>query len=85
MKGIVKIEEEKERKVVINGVKKILNKKERMKKWKKGKREKIMVMIVKELKEEYVREILDEFMGRKGIERKEREEMNENKMEIKGL
>lgn len=84
VKGIVQIAEDPDRPLVIHGVQKIFHPPARLPKWPKDERETLLVMIVKDLPEAYVRELFDAFLGKAGIDRPDRAAMMENPLAIPG-
>ncbi|WP_343313048.1 GTP-binding protein [Brucella sp. BE17] len=87
VKGVVQIAEDPERPVVIHGVQKIFHPPARLPHWpqdQEGKRETLLVMIVKDLPESYVRELFDAFLGRPSVDRPDRAALTENPLAIPG-
>lgn len=84
VKGIVQIAEDPDRPLVIHGVQKIFHPPARLPKWPKDERETLLVMIVKDLPETYVRELFDAFLGKAGIDRPDRAAMMDNPLAIPG-
>ncbi|PWL19593.1 GTP-binding protein [Falsochrobactrum shanghaiense] len=88
MKGIVQIAEDPERPLVIHGVQKIFHPPARLPQWPQGQgsgeRETLLVLIVKDLPESYVRELFDAFLGKAGIDRPDRAAMMDNPLAIPG-
>ena len=85
VKGIVQIAEDPDRPLVIHGVQKIFHPPARLPKWPKDEHETLLVMIVKDLPETYVRELFDAFLGKAGIDRPDRAAMMENPLAIPGF
>ncbi|WP_273791878.1 CobW family GTP-binding protein [Brucella anthropi] len=85
VKGIVQIAEDPDRPVVIHGVQKIFHPPARLPQWPQGKQETLLVMIVKDLPETYVRELFDAFLGRPGLDRPDRAALTENPLAIPGF
>lgn len=85
VKGIVQIAEDPDRPLVIHGVQKIFHPPARLPKWPKDEHETLLVMIVKDLPETYVRELFDAFMGKAGIDRPDRAAMMDNPLAIPGF
>lgn len=85
VKGIVQIAEDPERPLVIHGVQKIFHPPARLPKWPNDERETLLVMIVKDLPESYVRELFDAFLGKAGIDRPDRAAMMDNPLAIPGF
>lgn len=85
VKGIVQIEEDPERPLVFHGVQKIFHPPARLPAWPQDKRETLLVMIVKDLPETYVRELFDAFLGRPGLDRPDRAAMMDNPLAIAGF
>lgn len=85
VKGIVQIAEDPDRPLVIHGVQKIFHPPARLPKWPKDERETLLVMIVKDLPEAYVRELFDAFLGKAGIDRPDRAAMMDNPLAIPGF
>ena len=85
VKGIVQIAEDPDRPVVIHGVQKIFHPPARLPQWPQGKPETLLVMIVKDLPETYVRELFDAFLGRPGLDRPDRAALTENPLAIPGF
>lgn len=84
VKGIVQIAEDPDRPLVIHGVQKIFHPPARLPKWPKDEHETLLVMIVKDLPETYVRELFDAFLGKAGIDRPDRAAMMDNPLAIPG-
>ncbi|MBV2142002.1 GTP-binding protein [Falsochrobactrum sp. TDYN1] len=88
VKGIVQIAEDPDRPLVIHGVQKIFHPPARLPQWPQGQgsgaRETLLVMIVKDLPESYVRELFDAFLGKAGIDRPDRAAMMDNPLAIPG-
>lgn len=85
VKGIVQIAEDPDRPVVIHGVQKIFHPPARLPHWPQGKNETLLVMIVKDLPESYVRELFDAFLGRPSLDRPDRAALTENPLAIPGF
>ena len=85
VKGIVQIAEDPDRPVVIHGVQKIFHPPARLPQWPQDKRETLLVMIVKDLPETYVRELFDAFLGRPALDRPDRAALMENPLAIPGF
>ncbi|TCQ81735.1 G3E family GTPase [Ochrobactrum sp. BH3] len=85
VKGIVQIAEDPDRPLVIHGVQKIFHPPARLPKWPKDEHETLLVMIVKDLPETYVRELFDAFLGKAGIDRPDRAAMMDNPLAIPGF
>ncbi|MEN5277877.1 GTP-binding protein [Brucella sp. TWI432] len=85
VKGIVQIAEDPDRPLVIHGVQKIFHPPARLPKWPKDEHETLLVMIVKDLPESYVRELFDAFLGKAGIDRPDRAAMMDNPLVIPGF
>lgn len=85
VKGIVQIAEDPDRPLVIHGVQKIFHPPARLPKWPKDEHETLLVMIVKDLPETYVRELFDAFLGKAGIDRPDRTAMMDNPLAIPGF
>jgi len=85
VKGIVQIEEDPDRPVVIHGVQKIFHPPARLPRWPQDKHETLLVMIVKDLPETYVRELFDAFLGRPALDRPDRAALTENPLAIPGF
>ncbi|MBN9044074.1 MAG: GTP-binding protein [Rhizobiales bacterium] len=90
VKGIVQVAEDPERPVVIHGVQKIFHPPARLAHWPKtgegeDSRETLLVMIVKDLPEDYVRELFDAFLGRPAPDRPDRAALTENPLAIAGF
>lgn len=85
VKGIVQIAEDPDRPVVIHGVQKIFHPPVRMTKWPQDERETLLVMIVKDLPESYVRELFDAFLGRPVLDRPDRAALMDNPLAIPGF
>jgi len=88
VKGIVQIAEDPERPVVIHGVQKIFHPPARLPEWPlgpQGEKQTLLVMIVKDLPESYVRELFDAFLGRPSLDRPDRAALMENPLAIPGF
>ncbi len=85
VKGIVQIAEDPDRPLVIHGVQKIFHPPARLPKWPNDEHETLLVMIVKDLPESYVRELFDAFLGKAGIDRPDRAAMMDNPLAIPGF
>jgi len=70
--------------LLIHGVQKIFHPPARLPKWPKDEHETLLVMIVKDLPETYVRELFDAFLGKAGIDRPDRAAMMDNPLAIPG-
>lgn len=84
VKGIIEIEEDPERPFVIHGVQKIFHPPARLPAWPQGKRETLLVMIVKDLPESYVRDLFDAFLGRPRIDTPDFTALTANPLAIPG-
>jgi len=88
VKGIVQIAEDPDRPVVIHGVQKIFHPPARLPEWpqgSQGEKQTLLVMIVKDLPESYVRELFDAFLGRPSLDRPDRAALMENPLAIPGF
>ncbi len=85
VKGIVQIAEDPERPVVIHGVQKIFHPPARLPEWPQGEKQTLLVMIVKDLPESYVRELFDAFLERPSLDRPDRAALMENPLAIPGF
>lgn len=85
VKGIVQIAEDPERPVVIHGVQKIFHPPARLPQWPQNEKQTLLVMIVKDLPESYVRELFDAFLGRPSLDRPDRAALMENPLAIPGF
>lgn len=85
VKGIVQIAEDPERPLVIHGVQKIFHPPARLSQWPQGKPETVLVMIVKDLDENYIRELFNAFLGRPGIDQADGTAMTDNPLAIPGF
>ncbi|MGU3399128.1 CobW family GTP-binding protein [Brucellaceae bacterium D45D] len=87
VKGIVQIAEDPDRPVVIHGVQKIFHPPARLPHWPQdqgAERKTLLVMIVKDLPESYVRELFDAFLGRPSVDRPDRAALTDNPLAIPG-
>lgn len=85
VKGIVQIAEDPDRPLVIHGVQKIFHPPARLPQWPEAaERETLLVLIVKDLSESYVRELFDAFLGKPAPDRPDRAAMMDNPLAIPG-
>jgi G3E family GTPase len=85
MKGIVQLEDDPERPLVIHGVQQIFHPPVRLAGWADGVRETRLVMIVKDLPESYVRQLFDAFLNRPQIDTPDRAALFDNPLAISGV
>lgn len=85
VKGIIEIAEDPERPFVIHGVQKIFHPPARLAAWPEGRRETLLVMIVKDLPESYARDLFDAFLGRPRIDAPDFTALTENPLAIPGF
>lgn len=84
MKAIVQLAEDPERPLVLHGVQRIFHPPARLPQWPDGARETRLVMIVKDLSEDYVRELFDAFTGKPRIDQADKAGLMENPLAIPG-
>lgn len=85
VKGIIEIAEDPDRPFVIHGVQKIFHPPARLAAWPEGRRETLLVMIVKDLPESYVRDLFDAFLGRPRVDAPDFTALTENPLAIPGF
>lgn len=85
VKGIIQIAEDPERPLVIHGVQKIFHPPARLPHWPEGKPQTVLVMIVKDLDENYIRDLFNAFLGRPGIDQADGAAMTDNPLAIPGF
>jgi G3E family GTPase len=85
MKGIICLAEDPARPLVIHAVQAVMHPPARLKEWQGGDRRTRLVMITKDLPEEYVRQLFDAFMGKPSIDRPDGEALANNPLAIAGM
>lgn len=85
MKGIVELEEDPSRPVVIHGVQTLFHPPVRLPKWPQDKHETRLVIITDGLDEKIVREMFDAFLGKPVVDGADRVAMTDNPLAIPGL
>ncbi|EJM99305.1 GTP-binding protein [Phyllobacterium sp. YR531] len=85
MKGIVQLEDDPERPLVIHGVQQIFHPPVRLPAWPEGVRETRLVMIVKDLPESYVKQLFNAFLNRPQIDMPDRAALFDNPLAIPGV
>lgn len=85
MKAIVALTEQPDRPLVLHGVQSIFHMPVRLPAWPEGSDRKTrLVLITKDLSEDYVRDLFGAFTGRIGIDRPDRAAMVDNPLAIPG-
>ncbi|MHC1547804.1 CobW family GTP-binding protein [Phyllobacterium sp. K27] len=85
VKGIVLLEDDPERPLVIHGVQQIFHPPVRLAAWPEGMRETRLVMIVKDLPEDYVQGLFNAFLNRPQIDMPDRAALFDNPLAIPGV
>ena len=85
VKGIVQLEDDPERPLVIHGVQQIFHPPARLATWPDGVRETRLVMIVKDLPESYVSQLFNAFLDRPQIDMPDRAALFDNPLAISGV
>ena len=85
MKGIVELEEDPSRPVVIHGVQTLFHPPVRLSGWPEGRHETRLVMITDGIDETTVREMFDAFLGKPVLDKADRAAMTDNPLAIPGL
>ena len=85
MKGIVELEEDPSRPVVIHGVQTLFHPPVRLPEWPKCRHETRLVMITDGIDETTVREMFDAFLGKPVLDKADRAAMTDNPLAIPGL
>ncbi|MDQ0997005.1 G3E family GTPase [Phyllobacterium ifriqiyense] len=85
VKGIVLLEDDPERPLVIHGVQQIFHPPVRLAAWPEGVRETRLVMIVKDLPESYVQQLFNAFLNRPQIDMPDRAALFDNPLAIPGV
>jgi len=85
VKGIVQLEDDPERPLVIHGVQQIFHPPARLAAWPDGVRETRLVMIVKDLPESYVSQLFNAFLNRPQIDMPDRAALFDNPLAISGV
>jgi G3E family GTPase len=85
VKGIVLLEDDPERPLVIHGVQQIFHPPARLAAWPEGVRETRLVMIVKDLPESYVQQLFNAFLNRPQIDMPDRAALFDNPLAIPGV
>lgn len=85
VKGIVLLEDDPERPLVIHGVQQIFHPPVRLAAWPEGMRETRLVMIVKDLPESYVQQLFNAFLNRPQIDMPDRAALFDNPLAIPGV
>jgi G3E family GTPase len=85
MKGIICLAEDPDRPLVIHAVQAIMHPPARLREWQGDDRRTRLVMITKDLREEYVRNLFDAFMGKPAIDRPDGQALANNPLAIAGM
>lgn len=85
VKGIVLLEDDPERPLVLHGVQQIFHPPVRLAAWPEGVRETRLVMIVKDLPESYVQQLFNAFLNRPQIDMPDRAALFDNPLAIPGV
>ncbi|MDR6631320.1 G3E family GTPase [Phyllobacterium sp. 1468] len=85
VKGIVQLEDNPERPLVIHGVQQIFHPPARLAAWPDGVRETRLVLIVKDLPESYVSQLFNAFLDRPQIDMPDRAALFDNPLAISGV
>jgi G3E family GTPase len=85
VKGIVQLEDDPDRPLVIHGVQQIFHPPARLAAWPDGVRETRLVMIVKDLPESYVSQLFNAFLDRPQIDMPDRAALIDNPLAISGV
>lgn len=85
MKGIVKLEDDLERPLVIHAVQKIMHPPVRLSAWPSADKRTRLVIIGKDLPEEYVRDLFSAFVGYQNIDRPDKQALMDNPLAIAGF
>lgn len=89
MKGIIAVAEDAERPLVIHGVQQILHPPVRLKSWPKelqdSKYQTRLVLITKDLDENYIRELFDTFLSKPRIDQPDAQALTDNPLAIPGF
>ena len=84
MKGIICLAEDPDRPLVIHAVQSVMHPPARLKEWQGDDRRTRLVVITKDLSEDYVRQLFDAFMGRPSIDRPDAEALSNNPLAVAG-
>ncbi len=84
VKGIIRIEEDPNRPVVIHGVQKIFHPPATLPAWPDNDRRTRLVMITKDLSEDFVRKLFDAFVGNTAIDTADQQALENNPLAIPG-
>ncbi len=84
MKGIICLAEDPDRPLVIHAVQAIMHPPARLKEWQGEDRRTRLVMITKDLPEDYVRSLFDAFMGKPAIDRPDGDALGNNPLAVAG-
>lgn len=85
MKGIICLAEDPARPLVIHAVQSVMHPPARLKEWQGGDRRTRLVVITKDLAEDYVRRLFDAFMGRPAIDRPDGAALANNPLAVAGM
>jgi G3E family GTPase len=85
VKGIVQLEDDPDRPLVIHGVQQIFHPPARLAAWPDGKRETRLVLIVKDLSESYVTQLFNAFLNQPQIDTPDRDALFDNPLAIPGV
>ncbi|WP_271897170.1 CobW family GTP-binding protein [Candidatus Phyllobacterium onerii] len=85
VKGIVQLEDDPERPLVIHGVQQIFHPPARLAAWPDGVRETRLVLIVKDLPESYVSQLFNAFLDRPQVDMPDRAALFDNPLAISGV
>ena len=85
MKGVIELEDDPDRPLVIHGVQKLLHPPARLPEWPEGPRGTRIVLITFDMAEDYVRRLFDAFMGTPRIDTPDRAAVADNPLAIAGF
>ena len=85
MKGIICLAEDPDRPLVIHAVQSVMHPPARLKEWQGADRRTRLVMITKDLPEDYVRQLFDAFMGKPSIDRPDGAALANNPLAVAGM
>ena len=85
MKGVIELEEDPDRPLVIHGVQKLLHPPARLPAWPEGSRGTRIVVIAHDLPEDYLKRLFAAFVGRPAIDNPDRAALADNPLAIAGF
>ena len=85
VKGIVRIQEDQKRPVVLHGVQQIFHPPATLENWPDEDHRTRLVMITKDLSEDFVRRLFNAFIGKPGVDTPDKQALDENPLSVPGM